>query len=59
MTPTVIGAAEHDFAERDLRYTAAMFGLLTTDREFADHNKAIMQGWLTDLGAARDPARPA
>jgi len=24
-----------------------MFELLTNDREFADHNKAIMDGWLT------------
>jgi propane 2-monooxygenase small subunit len=46
VTPTVIGAAEYDFAERDLRYTTAMFGLLTTDREFAEHNKATMDGWL-------------
>jgi propane monooxygenase small subunit len=46
VTPTVVGAAEYDFAERDLRYTTAMFGLLTTDREFADHNKATINGWL-------------
>jgi propane monooxygenase small subunit len=58
VTPTIIGAEEYDFAERDLRYTRAMFELLTSDREFADHNKGIMQGWLSDwvpraLGAAR------
>jgi propane monooxygenase small subunit len=47
VTPTVIGAAEYDFAERDLRYTTAMFELLTADREFADHNKAILQDWLS------------
>src|SRR5258707_11133294 len=46
VTPTIVGAAEYDFAERDLRYTTAMFELLTDDREFADHNKAIMQQWL-------------
>jgi propane 2-monooxygenase small subunit len=46
VTPTIVGAAEYDFAERDLRYTTAMFELLTDDREFADHNKSIMQGWL-------------
>jgi propane monooxygenase small subunit len=45
VTPTVIGAAEYDFAERDLRYTTAMFELLTNDREFAEHNKAILQDW--------------
>ena len=42
-----IGAEEYDYAERDLRYTMAMFELLTNDREFADHNKEIMQGWLS------------
>jgi propane monooxygenase small subunit len=46
VTPTVIGAEEYDFAERDLRYTKAMFALLTNDKEFAAHNKEIMQGWL-------------
>ena len=58
VTPTIVGAEEYDFAERDLRYTRAMFELLTNDREFADHNKGIMQGWLSDwvpraLAAAR------
>ncbi|HZX03262.1 hypothetical protein [Kribbella sp.] len=58
VTPTVIGAAEYDFAERDLRYTTAMFELLTNDREFADHNKAILDGWASNwtakaLAAAR------
>jgi len=48
VTPTVIGAAEYDFAERDLRYTTAMFELLTNDREFADHNKEIMQDWTSE-----------
>jgi propane monooxygenase small subunit len=47
VTPTVVGAAEYDFAERDLRYTRAMFELLTADREFADHNKQAMQRWLS------------
>ncbi|MFF0344665.1 hypothetical protein [Kribbella sp. NPDC004875] len=46
VTPTVVGAAEYDFAERDLRYTTAMFELLTNDREFADHNKAILTDWM-------------
>jgi propane monooxygenase small subunit len=47
VTPTVVGAEEYDYAERDLRYTRAMFDLLTNDREFADHNKQIMQQWLS------------
>jgi propane monooxygenase small subunit len=46
VTPTLIGAGEHDYAERDLRYTKAMFVLLSEDREFAHHNKAIMHEWL-------------
>jgi propane 2-monooxygenase small subunit len=47
VTPTVVGAEEYDFAERDLRYTTAMFHLLTHDREFANHNNAILQQWLS------------
>ncbi|MDQ1674545.1 MAG: propane 2-monooxygenase small subunit, partial [Frankiaceae bacterium] len=47
VTPTVVGAGEHDYAERDLRYTKAMFSLLTEDREFADHNKTIINQWLS------------
>src|SRR5215469_11545711 len=47
VTPTVVGAEEYDFAERDLRYTTAVFRLLTDDREFAAHNKGILQGWLS------------
>jgi propane 2-monooxygenase small subunit len=46
VTPTLIGAEEFDFAERDLRYTRAMFQLLVRDKEFADHNRRILQGWL-------------
>ena len=58
ITPTVVGVAEYDFAERDLRYTTAMFGLLTTDREFAGHNKAVMAGWLAKyVPLAIDAAR--
>ena len=48
VTPTIVGAEEYDYAERDLRYTKAMFVLLTEDREFADHNKALLHGWLVD-----------
>jgi propane monooxygenase small subunit len=46
VTPTIVGAEEYDFAERDLRYTKAMFVLLTNDREFAHHNKTILHQWL-------------
>jgi propane monooxygenase small subunit len=48
VTPTLIGAAEYDYAERDLRYTRVMFDLLVHDREFAEHNTSILQQWLTD-----------
>jgi propane 2-monooxygenase small subunit len=47
VTPTIVGAEEYDYAERDLRYTRAMFVLLTNDREFAVHNKNILNQWLT------------
>ena len=59
VTPTVVGAGEHDYAERDLRYTTAMFELLTNDKEFAGHNKTIIDGWLSTwvprcISAARE-----
>ncbi|MGH3233127.1 MAG: hypothetical protein ACRDOH_07700, partial [Streptosporangiaceae bacterium] len=58
VTPTLIGAEEYDFAQRDLRYTMAMFQLLVNDREFAEHNRQILQSWLESwvprcLSAAR------
>ena len=46
VTPTIVGAGEYDYAQRDLRYTIPMFELLTNDREFADHNKALLDQWL-------------
>jgi propane monooxygenase small subunit len=46
VTPTVMGAGEYDFSQRDLRWTVACFAPLNQDREFADHNKQLMQGWL-------------
>jgi propane monooxygenase small subunit len=47
ITPTLIGAEEFDYAERDLRYTKPMFQLLVNDKEFADHNRKLMQQWLS------------
>jgi propane monooxygenase small subunit len=47
VTPTIVGAEEYDYAERDLRYTRPMFRLLTTDREFSDHNKRLLAEWLS------------
>ncbi|WP_199433440.1 toluene hydroxylase [Qaidamihabitans albus] len=46
VTPTLIGAEEYDYAERDLRYTRVLFEPLVSDKEFADHNTKIMQSWL-------------
>ncbi|WP_410611401.1 toluene hydroxylase [Amycolatopsis sp. lyj-109] len=48
VTPTLIGAEEFDFSERDLRYTKPLFHLLINDKEFADHNRALLQKWLED-----------
>jgi propane monooxygenase small subunit len=47
VTPTVVGAGEYDYAERDLRYTKPMFDLLTNDKEFAAHNKQVLSEWLS------------
>jgi propane monooxygenase small subunit len=47
VTPTIIGAEEYDYAERDLRYTRAMFQLLVNDREYAAHNIAQLEQWLS------------
>jgi propane 2-monooxygenase small subunit len=46
VTPTIVGAGEYDYAQRDLRWTQACFGPLVQDREFADHNRRLMQDWL-------------
>ncbi len=47
VTPTVMGAGENDYAQRDLRWTVACFAPLVEDREFADHNRQLMKGWLS------------
>ena len=59
VTPTVIGAGEWDYAERDLRYSKVLFNLLTNDKEFADHNKDTLNRWLSTwtercIAAARE-----
>src|SRR3954466_9114879 len=48
VTPTLIGAEEFDFSERDLRYTKAMFHLLINAKGSAGHNQALLQKWLAD-----------
>jgi propane 2-monooxygenase small subunit len=58
VTPTVMGAGEYDYSQRDLRWTLACFGPLVQDREFADHNRQLMQGWLrTWVAQALEAAR--
>jgi propane monooxygenase small subunit len=57
-TPTVVGAGEYDYAQRDLRYTKAMFELLSNDRECGADNRAVMSEWISTwvprcLSAAR------
>jgi propane monooxygenase small subunit len=46
VTPTLVGAEEYDYAERDLRYTRALFEPLVRDREFAAQNTELMRSWL-------------
>jgi propane monooxygenase small subunit len=48
VTPTLVGAEEFDFSERDLRYTKALFHPLINDKEFAGHNQALLRKWLED-----------
>jgi propane monooxygenase small subunit len=45
VTPTLIGAGEHDY-DRDHRYTMALFGMLSRDEEHGEPNRSVMEGWL-------------
>jgi propane monooxygenase small subunit len=47
VTPTVVGAGEYDYAQRDLSWSKVCFAPLVHDREFADHNRRLMDGWLS------------
>jgi len=47
VTPTVIGAGEYDYAQRDLSWSKVCFAPLVHDREFADHNRQLMDGWVS------------
>ncbi len=58
VTPSIVGAGENDY-ERDLRYTMELFSLLVNDKQHADANRTVMQGWVEtyvpmSLKAARD-----
>ena len=58
VTPTVMGAGENDYAQRDLRWTIACFAPLTEDKEFAEHNRQLMRGWFAHwVPQALDAAR--
>jgi propane monooxygenase small subunit len=45
VTPTLVGTGENDYG-RDLRYTRALFRMLTTDETHGRHNRDTLQGWL-------------
>ena len=56
---TVRKTATPSMIASSLGYTKVMFELLTNDKEFADHNKALMDQWLANwvpkcLKAARE-----
>ena len=53
VTPTIVGAEEYDFAERDLRYTKAMFELLTNDKRVRrpQQGDPAAAGWPTGCRA--------
>jgi propane monooxygenase small subunit len=48
VTPTLVGAGDYDYSERDLRWSEVCFGLLAQDKEFADYNKDLMAGWVAN-----------
>ena len=56
VTPTIVGAGEYDYAERDLRYTKAMFELLTNDRGVRRPQQGDHGQWLST--GCRAPSRP-
>ena len=58
VTPTVVGAGEYDYAQRDLRYTIAMFELLTTTRSSRTTTRRSWTGGC-GVGAAVHPRQPA
>ncbi|HEV2346180.1 MAG TPA: aromatic/alkene monooxygenase hydroxylase subunit beta [Actinocrinis sp.] len=45
VTPTLVGTGEHDY-DRDLRYTRALFRMLTADEAHGAHNRGVLQQWL-------------
>jgi propane monooxygenase small subunit len=47
VTPTLMGAGESDTA-RDARVARTLFGMLSSDEQFGEQNRATMQGWLKE-----------
>ncbi|MEW9672731.1 aromatic/alkene monooxygenase hydroxylase subunit beta [Ammoniphilus sp. 3BR4] len=45
VTPTLVSTAEADF-ERNLEYTAEMFGVFLNDAVHGESNKKVIEGWL-------------
>ncbi|MCI2422460.1 aromatic/alkene monooxygenase hydroxylase subunit beta [Saccharopolyspora sp. K220] len=45
VTPTLVGAGENDY-ERDLKYTRALFTMLTQDPQHAPANRQLLQSWV-------------
>lgn len=48
VTPAIFATAEGDY-ERNLNNAIEMFHILGSDPEFGDQNKAVMEGWLSEL----------
>lgn len=46
ITPTIVGTGENDY-NRDLRYTRALFTMLTRDEQHGAANKAVMNEWMS------------
>ena len=47
VTPTVIGAGEYDYCPARPALDDRLLRPAIQDKEFADHNKQLMQGWLS------------
>jgi len=45
ITPTLIGAGEHDY-NRDLRYTRALLTMLVQDDKYGNTNRDVLNTWL-------------
>jgi len=46
ISPTLVGTGENDYA-RDLAYTRTLYQLLTRDETHGEHNKVVLDEWLS------------